>query len=406
MAEIVERPGVLRTILIVAPRTPRATLSSRMSGLGAVRHPLWPIQAAARIPGSKLVDAAADDLSYDQIELLAKGFELAAIFADRGSRDCARPLAERLKGAYPDLKLVLAGERENGENFDLAVAAMASGARENAATGTEDFLASVEIIHRDLQNVNYQVPFLRFPHLSLLSGCGRRRMSPERIVKEARKALSFYPNLKEIYLEDDSLMNDPARAMAVGEGLRFLGIAWSCRGSVDAPPELLGNLRDRGLRLLAVDFESLSREEAQAADRGLSRGSAASKDVGAASRRKAVTFARKCRSLGLRLHGDFLLGRPGETRQSIRTTIRFACDLELDTIHIDTRRPPPSSKLDEEDILRSLFRMYARFYLRPKALWRSLRSIWRHPHQRRRRLRIGRKFIRFLWNGPEEATAA
>ncbi len=43
---------------------------------------------------------------------------------------------------------------------------------------------------------------------------------------------------------------------------------------------------------------------------------------------------RDCHKLGLVIHGDFILGLPGETRESIRNTIEFAKQLDCETIQV------------------------------------------------------------------------
>src|SRR3954454_5765840 len=53
----------------------------------------------------------------------------------------------------------------------------------------------------------------------------------------------------------------------------------------------------------------------------------------------AQRFTANCKKLGLIIHGDFIIGLPGETRQSIRTTIDFAKRLDTDTIQVSIAHP-------------------------------------------------------------------
>src|ERR1051326_9556147 len=48
----------------------------------------------------------------------------------------------------------------------------------------------------------------------------------------------------------------------------------------------------------------------------------------------AQRFTENCKKLGLVIHGDFIIGLPGETRDSIRKTIDFAKRLDTETIQV------------------------------------------------------------------------
>jgi len=54
---------------------------------------------------------------------------------------------------------------------------------------------------------------------------------------------------------------------------------------------------------------------------------------------RARAFAKDCNDLGLTIHGDFILGLPGETKESIRNTINFAKTLDCETIQVSIATP-------------------------------------------------------------------
>ena len=39
-------------------------------------------------------------------------------------------------------------------------------------------------------------------------------------------------------------------------------------------------------------------------------------------------FSKDCRELGIKVHGTFILGMPGETPETIKETIEFACEMD------------------------------------------------------------------------------
>ena len=74
-------------------------------------------------------------------------------------------------------------------------------------------------------------------------------------------------------------------------------------------------MREAGCRLLIVGFESGDPQILKNIKKG-------------ATVERARDFARDCHKLGLTIHGDFILGLPGETEESIRNTINFAKQLD------------------------------------------------------------------------------
>ncbi|MFH2203927.1 MAG: hypothetical protein ABIJ96_12475 [Elusimicrobiota bacterium] len=407
----------MRTLLLVPPLIDAASRYGGPGGLGALDFPAALAQAAAVVGNSKLIDAPADELKSSQVILLARGFELCAVSADLPNLQAALAVAAGLKGAYPRMMLGLVGVSDSalqeralapaapfdfacGHDFDQILRETANSRPfpeirgiayksdgeitrtpcRNGADSDREIASVLEVYRRDLTLDHYQLPYLRFPHLTLPTAAGARRLRPEAVVADVQRALSVYPQLQEIFLDDDSITASADRAESIARGLSTTGISWSCRAAANTPPQLLKKLKERGLRLLVLDCASRTIEPSLMS-----------------------AFAHHCRALGIRVHGRFLLGGPGATRQTLRQTIRHACALDLDSIHVDAQRPTEHADIDDEDVRRGLFRLYARFYLRPRAFWRAVQAIWRHPRQRARRLHIGRQFLRFLWNGLEVA---
>ena len=62
----------------------------------------------------------------------------------------------------------------------------------------------------------------------------------------------------------------------------------------------------------------------------------------------ARTFAKNCRKLGIRVHGDFIIGLPGETQETIQKTIDFAKELDSETIQVSIAHAYPGTELHEQ----------------------------------------------------------
>ena len=92
-------------------------------------------------------------------------------------------------------------------------------------------------------------------------------------------------------------------------------------------------MRDNGLRLLLVGYETR-----QPAD-------PASTSRRACASRSRARFTKDCHELGITIHGTFILGLPGETKETIEETIRFATEINPHTIQVSLAAPYPGTYL-------------------------------------------------------------
>jgi radical SAM superfamily enzyme YgiQ (UPF0313 family) len=206
------------------------------------------------------------------------------------------------------------------------------------------------------------------------------------------------------------------RAEEIARRLGRLGITWSCNAKANVPRRTLEVLRDNGLRLLLVGYESGNQRILNNIKKGVRL------DV-------ARQFTRDAKSLGITIHGTFILGLPGETHETIQETVRFACEVEPDTIQVSLAAPYPGTALHREaqergwlsgpnedlvnrdgvqtaaleypglaqaEIFASVETFYRRFYFRPRKMIAIAGGMLRDPAVMRRRLREGAEFFRFL----------
>ena len=139
-----------------------------------------------------------------------------------------------------------------------------------------------------------------------------------------------------------------------------------------------------------------------------------------------------CQKLGIRLHGTFILGLPGETRETIERTIAFAKDVDPYSLQVSLAAPYPGTELYRQaieagwlkipeasaegrvdshgfqqavlgfadlpssEMHASLERFYREFYFRPRPILRIVRDMLRDREVMRRRLREGREFLSFM----------
>src|SRR5437016_10214946 len=125
------------------------------------------------------------------------------------------------------------------------------------------------------------------------------------------KAKQYWPNVKEIFFDDDTFNYQKARTLELCAKLKPLKFTWSCTSRVTTDYETLKAMKEASCRLLIVGYESGDPQILKNIKKG------ATVDM-------AQRFTANCHKLGLTIHGDFIIGLPGETRESIRKTIDFA----------------------------------------------------------------------------------
>jgi len=274
-------------------------------------YPTWLAQVAALVPGSRLVDAPPDGLALDDILPLARRYELAVLHTSTPSFPYDVRVAEALKAENPGLRIGFVGahvavnpeaalgaseaiEFVAREEFDFTIEEVARGRslrtvlglsyRENGVvrhTPPRPILENMDalpyvvgVYKRDLAVENYFIGYLLHPYVSLYTGRGcrskctfclwpqtvgghrYRTRSVEHVANEIALATRHFPQVKEYFFDDDTFTDDLPRAEAIAQRLGRLGVTWSCNAKANVPYETLKVLKDNGLRLLLVGYES------------------------------------------------------------------------------------------------------------------------------------------------------
>ena len=207
-----------------------------------------------------------------------------------------------------------------------------------------------EVYKRDLRIEDYFIGYLMHPYVSLYTGRGckshctfclwpqtvgghrYRVRSPEHVAAEIRQAKQMFPQVKEFFFDDDTFTDNLPRAEAIARELGKMGVMWSCNAKANVPRKTLEVLKDNGLRLLLVGYESGNQQILYNIKKGMRI-------------EVARKFTQDCHELGIKIHGTFILGLPGETRETIEETIRFATDINPHTIQVSLAAPYPGTFL-------------------------------------------------------------
>jgi len=432
--------------------------------------PTWLAQAAAMVEDAKLIDAPPHGLSFKDIEEDVKAHDFIVIHTSTPSfrSDCktAQMIRELNPGATigfigakfavepqksledcPAIDFVCRNEYEftiqelaNGNDWSTI-----KGLSYRAKDGTivhnaereilmdMDKLPSVLPLYKQLKIEKYFGGYLKHPYMSWYTGRGcksrctfclwpqtigghkYRYRSIPKVIEEVKYLQKEFPQVKEIFFDDDTLTDDHARVEALARELGKLGVVWSCNAKANVPRKTLEVMKANGLRLLLVGYESGNQKILHNIKKGLL--------VEVAKR-----FSRDCRELGIVVHGTFILGLPGETRETIHETLEFAKEVNPHTIQVSLAAPYPGTFLYKQakengwfaedtdlltedgtqiaplnyphlghtEIFESVEDFYKKFYFRPSKIASIVGEMLTSPEMLVRRLREGVEFFQFL----------
>src|SRR5438874_3686265 len=435
-------------------------------------YPTWLAQPAALVAGSKLVDAPPHRLKFADVAPEATSRDLVVMHTSTPSFSVDVRTAEALKALKPSLKIGMIGATVAVEpeaslkaspaidfvarnEFDFTIKDVAEGRDFARVAGLSWRNADGIIVHnadravlenmdaliwvtpmykRDLKIENYFVGYLKHPYVSFYTGRGcksrctfclwpqtvgghqYRVRSVEDVAAEVKWAKQAFPQVKEIFYDDDTFTDNLPRAEAIARELGKIGVTWSCNAKANVPRDTLKVLKDNGLRLLLVGYESGNQQILHNIKKGMLI------DV-------ARRFTRDCHELGVTIHGTFILGLPGETKETIEETIRFATEINPHTIQVSLAAPYPGTflyrqalengwldnanaelvdshgvqigplhypHLSHTEIFDAVETFYRRYYFRSGKIASIVGEMVRSPEMMKRRLREGIEFFHFL----------
>ena len=429
-------------------------------------YPVWLCYPAGMLPDSKVVDAPPHKISIDQTVAMASDFELLVLFTSTPGFRVDVKIAEMMKDVNPKLKVAFVGPPVTVEpekslraskaidfvvsrEFDHQIAGYAQGKPLEELPGVSfrknggfvhnpegGFIENLDelpwvtkVYKRDLDFRRYNVPFLQNPFVSFYTsrGCPAmctfclwpqthsghrwRLRSTDDIANEVRWTLENFPGLKEIFFDDDTFNYQKARTIELCKKLKPLNFTWSCTSRVTTDYETLKAMREAGCRLMIVGYESGDQQILKNIKKG------ATLDM-------AQRFTTNAHKLGLTIHGDFIVGLPGDSGESIRRTIDFAKRLDTETIQVSIAHPYPGTEfydyvkqnnlitidsmtddqghqlpnivypgLDRAELVDWVERFYGEYYFRPKAAWRVVRKAIFNNEDRKRLYKEAREYM-------------
>lgn len=379
-------------VLLVNPpflkRFSRESRSPAVAKSGTLYYPMWLAYATGILEkngfNAKLIDAPARgyDIEFIQEKVRKHNPHLVVVDTSTPSIKNDIRVAESIKSINPDSFVMLVGRHVSalpeetanmssqidgvaiGE-YDYIVRNLAVTLRDNAPLSEVkgllwrnrdtnelvknepmpliedlDGLPFVSAVYKRHLNISdYFYSHSRHPIVSIVTGRGcphhcfyccypqtmfghkLRLRSPENITKEFEFIAKNFPRVKEIMLEDDTLTVNKIHARNVADALISIGnkIPFSANSRAElVDVNTLRKLKRSGCRLFCVGYESGLQEILDNIKKGLSI-------------ETALEFSRATKKAGIMVHGCFMVGNPGETKETMEKTLEYAKELNPDT---------------------------------------------------------------------------
>jgi len=469
----------------------RSQRSPAVTKSGTLYFPMWLAFATGLLEKKghtvDLIDAPADGHDMDYVFKRARDFQPGLIVVDTSTPSIANDVnvAASLKDAFPKSFIVLVGTHVSAlpeETLALSakVDAVARGEydhtllelagaldsgkpvrevaglllRENGnpvATAARppiedlDGIPFVSSVYKKFLNFkNYFNPNALFPMVTITTsrGCPYqcifcvypqtmmghrvRLRSVANVVDELEYIVKNFPGVKSVFFEDDTFAAIKKRCIEISEEIirRGIKISWSINARADLDYETLKIMKAAGCRCMCVGFESgspmlLENIKKKITVDGMPR------------------FVEAARKAGILVHGCFIVGHPGETRETMQQTLDLAIRLSPDTVQFYPIMVYPGTAaydwykqrglittddfakwltpgglhntvvrteaLTGEDLVRFCDHARREFYLRPGYVFYKLKQSLRDPQEMRRTVKSARTFIKYLFKGSDVA---
>lgn len=177
----------------------------------------------------------------------------------------------------------------------------------------------------------FQCTFCSWPEN--LMGRIYRSRTAENIVDEFEYISQNLPEVKEIFIEDDTFTVNKNLVLDFCRGIkeRKLDVTWSCNARATLDYSTLREMKSAGCRLLIVGYESGNDEILKTIRKGVDT-------------RQMRAFTKDAKRAKLMIHGDFIIGLPGETKETAEQTLKFIRELKPNILQVAVATPIPGTK--------------------------------------------------------------
>jgi len=467
----------------------RSQRSPAVTKSGTLYFPMWLASATGLLEskgfGVDLIDAPGDGHDLDYVLERARGFRPDMIVVETSTPSIANDvnIAASLKKAFPNSFIVLVGTHVSalpkeslslsdqvdavavGEyDFTLVDLAQAldrksairdvaglvfrekGGLVATAARPAIDDLDAIPFVSsvykKFLRIENYFNPNALFPMVTITTSRGCpfqcifcvypqtmmghrvRLRSVKNVVDEVEYIVKNFPGVQSIFFEDDTFAAIKKRCIEISEEIikRGIKISWTINARADTDYETMKIMKAAGCRSMCVGFESGSKMLLENIKKKMTI-------------EKMEQFVEDARKAGILVHGCFMVGHPGETRETMEQTLALAKRLLPDTVQFYPIMVYPGTAayawykerglittddfsqwitptglhntvvrteaLSSEDLVRFCDHARREFYLRPRYLLYKIKQTLMDPSERTRNLKSARTFLKYLIKGSD-----
>lgn len=404
----------MRILMLNPPFLPNFSRTQRSPAVtksATLYYPIWLAYATGALEQAghdvRLVDAAAENLPFEHLGALVAELQphLIVIETSTPTIDQDVAIGLKLRGLVPSALVCAVGPHVSAlpketlndhpqldfvcvREYDGTLVAIAQALAESRSWRDVPGIAHVQngativnpesellddldrlpfvssVYHKHLHFRNYFYAITRHPVVTIISGRGcpykchfcmwpqtltghrYRKRSVESVVEEFAYIEKTFPDAREIFVEDDTLTLDRRRTRELCEGLIRKGtkIRWTANARADVDFETLSAMKAAGCRLLCVGIESGVQQILDNIEKGTTIA-------------KIEEFFRDAKRSGVLVHGCFMAGNQGETRETLAKTLELAKRLNPDTAQFFPLMVYPGTKAyrwaEERNLLRA-----------------------------------------------------
>lgn len=224
--------------------------------------------------------------------------------------------------------------------------------REFTSSNDLDKIPFVSKVYKKHLNINdYFLSQSLFPEVQIFAGRGcpnkcsfcswpvtlmgrkYRSRSAINIANEFEWITENLKDVKEIFIEDDTFTINKKLVVALCDEInsRKIDITWSCNTRANLNYEIMRKMKKAGCRLIIVGYESGDDEILKNIDKGLTIN-------------QMREFTKDAKRANLLVHGDFIIGLPGETKETAEKTLSFIKELKPNILQMAIASPIPGTE--------------------------------------------------------------
>lgn len=253
-------------------------------------------------------------------------------------------------------------------------------------------------------------------------GHGYRLRSAKNVVDEFEYVVTEMPYIKSIGIEDDTFTANQARAREICQLIIDRGLSkkinWWANTRVNLEYDTMVLMKKAGCRLIIPGFESGDQQILNNIHKGIKV-------------EQSKLFMKNAKKAGLLVHGCFMVGNKGETKESMQKTLAMAIELSPDTAQFFPLIPYPGTEayqwakengylktlkydqwltkdglhecvldlpgLKSEELVNFCNSARKQYYLRPKYIFYKFKQSLFSSAERKRTFKSFKQFAKFLF---------